>query len=242
MDPQRFDAITRALAAGVSRRWFTRAIAGLGTGALFRGLSARRSAKASEMTDQSTGPPPPPPPPPGRPCSRHEDCDPGPEFQCQEGRCLLDEGVCADFWVDVLCVPGTICCKSAGFVECHCGNDCGVHCTEHERCAKSLINRWFCRCEAGYVRCNGTCVEGTCCSDDQCSLPNTVCVGSTCICAEGFTHCNGACIDPLTNETHCGACGQACAPDRTCCGGACVDSAPLSPPSRATRPTTIPTS
>lgn len=236
MDPQRFDAIARALAAGVSRRWFARAMAGLGTGVLFRGLSGRRRAAASGMTDPSTGPrrpdddPPPDDPPPGRPCSRHEDCDPGPEFQCQEGVCLLDEGVCADFVHDFLCVNETICCKNAGRVECHCGDECGVHCTEHERCAKSLINdRWFCRCEAGYVRCGGTCVEGTCCTNDQCSLPNTACVDSNCICAEGFTDCGGACIDLQADENHCGACGRACAPDRTCCTGACVDSAPLVP-------------
>lgn len=238
MDPQRFDAIARALAAGVSRRWFARAIAGLGTGVLFRGVSARRSAEASGMTDPATGPripdddPPLDDPPPGRPCSRHEDCDPGPEFQCQEGVCLLDEGVCADFVHDFLCVNETICCKNAGRVECHCGNECGIHCTEHERCAKLPIHHfdgWFCRCEAGYVRCGGTCVEGTCCTNDQCSLPNTACVDSVCTCAEGFTDCGDACIDPQTDVNHCGACGRACAPDRTCCTGACVDSAPLVP-------------
>ena len=54
MDDRRFDAISRALAAGASRRWFARAIASLRAGALIRGLSGRRSAGASGTTDPST--------------------------------------------------------------------------------------------------------------------------------------------------------------------------------------------
>lgn len=41
-------------------------------------------------------------------------------------------------------------------------------------------------------------------------------------CAEDLLRCNGSCVDPLSDTSHCGACGAACAEGESCENGACV--------------------
>jgi len=40
-------------------------------------------------------------------------------------------------------------------------------------------------------------------------------------CPAGQTDCSGTCADTASDESHCGACGNACAGGETCCGGTC---------------------
>jgi hypothetical protein len=46
--------------------------------------------------------------------------------------------------------------------------------------------------------------------------------GGSSSCASGTLACNGACITPTTDNTNCGACGNACASDKTCQSGSCA--------------------
>ncbi len=63
----------------------------------------------------------------------------------------------------------------------------------------------------------------------RCCAAQPLCqVGS--VCNEGFcapcpsnaVACGGVCVDPLTSQSHCGACGNACAAGESCASGACT--------------------
>jgi len=42
------------------------------------------------------------------------------------------------------------------------------------------------------------------------------------LCAPGQAICDSTCIDPVSNDAHCGACGNACSGGSTCISGSCV--------------------
>jgi hypothetical protein len=84
-------------------------------------------------------------------------------------------------------------------------------CIDHGDCClgSRCGNSGSCVCRAGFTRCGGRCLCGSCTT------------GTTC--AAGESCCNGRCVNPKTNPNHCGRCGNRCAAGLTCCGGRCVN-------------------
>ncbi|MBX3273055.1 MAG: hypothetical protein KF729_22520 [Sandaracinaceae bacterium] len=112
--------------------------------------------------------------------------------------------------------------------EANCGS-CGHACGAEERCCggacvdprTSAAHCGACAleggvsCGAGDVCCNGTCAESASCGS---CMSDCAALGQDC--------CRGSCVDYQTDESHCGACGNACGAGQICCGGACVTSGP----------------
>lgn len=128
--------------------------------------------------------------------------------------------------------PGRVCI--AGYCQ-FCSED--AHCGLNAQCIDN-------RCEPVQVviECGGTvCAEGQTCCDEQCvdvnldprncgscgvaCEQNQICTDSQCGCVEGWGDCNeteGCETNLLSNEEHCGACGNTC-PEMNgqCIGGFC---------------------
>ncbi len=53
--------------------------------------------------------------------------------------------------------------------------------------------------------------------------PHLTCREGNCACpAAGTIECDDSCVDPMSDDGHCGACGNACAADERCAMGACT--------------------
>jgi hypothetical protein len=86
-------------------------------------------------------------------------------------------------------------------------------------------------CGADQRACATGCVaRGSCCPEDQCSIPNGqgACIDGTCrktSCNDGFDDCDPGqpgCETNLNDHDHCGSCLKACAKDQMCKQGACA--------------------
>ncbi|MCP3063284.1 EGF domain-containing protein [Myxococcus sp. K38C18041901] len=95
-----------------------------------------------------------------------------------------------------------------------------------------------CQVEPGYA-CEGS-APSVCEDIDECAngtdtcAPEEVCVntpgGFECeapACLPPRLVCDGVCVDPSSNDSHCGACGNACGPGRNCAVGTCVGTGTL---------------
>jgi hypothetical protein len=97
----------------------------------------------------------------------------------------------------------------------NCGG-CGMVCPTNARC-----NGGACYCKDGY--------EAS--ADGTCTHVNTPAVGTgntgqdpqfSCADYPGTTYCNDGYCWYLTEDNHCGACGNACSSDQSCVNGACT--------------------
>lgn len=208
MDPQRFEAFSRALATGPSRRGVLKGI----VGAILGGsLVGARSATAGQSCAG-----------PGESCSSGADCcsgecsdagvcyctDPSRPWvgcECQQGdasACNGDADLCCD---DGTCAsPMTGCkstCTEAGDT---CSSDadcCSGKCSDEGMCyCTDPARPWIgCDCSQGDDdACDGH--PELCCSDGTCASPSTGC-------------------DPT-----CAHAGDTCSSDDDCCEGSCSDS------------------
>lgn len=181
MDEQRFDSITKALAAGQSRRAILRRLGGGLAGAIAASLA--RSEVEADHKGKDHGKPDEAGKPQGR-------CPDG--FTNCRGKCVIldaDEnncGACA-----VVCPAGWDCCNGvctdpASFQDDPANCDaCGITCAEGQACCGGVCldtNADPINCGGCGVRCrvNETCNVGTC-----------VCGDEGLVCQGGFTCCPG---------------------------------------------------
>jgi Stigma-specific protein, Stig1 len=62
-----------------------------------------------------------------------------------------------------------------------------------------------------------------CCGAPPICQPGSVCNEGFCApCPSNAVACGGVCVNPLTSQSHCGACGRACASGESCASGSCV--------------------
>jgi hypothetical protein len=214
MDGSRFDALSRALVAGSSRRAATRLIGAIALGAplAFREPSETVAKHKKHKKKHKGASPTPPPCPEGTRrcgdqclsvliCCDETDCAGG--RTCQQGTCVCPanrpHGDC----------PGSGVCQ-----ECCDISDCRPPASDGQECQAGQCVCTF----AGTRRCpDGLC--GSCCDDSECrGGQQCLSFGSDrhCQCAPvGETLCHGLCI-----PTGCAAfCDAPCAADPTCCGG-----------------------
>src|SRR5580704_6686294 len=59
-----------------------------------------------------------------------------------------------------------------------------------------------------------------CCSDAECV--GGLCAVGKCVCQSGKTLCGKTCVDTNSDDSNCGACGNACPAGSQCCSGSCV--------------------
>ena len=217
MDGERFDAITRRLAAGASRRGALRLLAGGALGGLLARLGPQEAAAThagcrhngascaragqccSGRCDSGTC----------RPCTKAGQC-PQPANPCQRAVCT-GTGRCAlrDKPTGTACGEGQVCCGGVCTVlgtNANCGG-CGESC---ERTCQACTGAGTCAAANEGAPCSdGTkfCRSGTCIGDD------CVPVGGTC--SNGGECCGGGC---QTETWTCCATGNgACVEDADCC-------------------------
>ncbi|MEW5849732.1 MAG: hypothetical protein AB2A00_13020 [Myxococcota bacterium] len=186
-------------------------------------------------------------------CGAYGDCTGNADgTACPTGQVCNGGGQCAD-----ACLPGWVSCGGvcinpdsdarfcAAYGDCT-GNGAGEACPNGYLCDGT--GECAVECAAGYVNCNGICVDpnndplrcgayGACTGAGAGAVcPNGyVCDGTgTCAvsCANGYVNCNGSCIDPDVDNTYCGASGacdantngDTCATGQYCNGaGTCAD-------------------
>lgn len=244
MDPTRFDALSRRLAA---RRTLLAGLGGLlgqvaagGTGAADHRPSAAR---------------------PATPRKKKKKCKPHcPACQtCKKGACALtadgvackggtcQQGTCVAGDCTPACTGGRV-CQANGMCVCppdkpyaaphpFCDDTCRACCTSADCPDRNFMNcdhahGSVCVCPDNTTRqCTPTGPCLTCCQDDDCIFVHRdpgdgfICsVQNACICAEGLSECLKAdasgyyCADLLHDGANCGFCGRAC----TCSNGQCV--------------------
>lgn len=205
MDGQRFDEITKALAAGASRR---RIIQGIAAGALGAAFGLRRAAPGDAAG----------------PCRQlGEACKPGPTG-IELGSCCATNanGGASNLFCQKVAETGADRCEcTTGFVRCN-GACVSISCP-----GGASLNTTTCTCECpdSAPLCNGACVPNTCPAGSG-QVFNT----STCACECPSTApeaCGGVCLAPcpsgqVRNATTC-ACE--CGPNTVLCNGACVSDA-----------------
>lgn len=205
MDGQRFDAIARGLASGVSRRSLLSGVAA-GIGAAVTGWfgrdgveAARRCRKAGEICRK-----------PGDCCS--DFC--GPKDSTGRQRC----DVCSDgasTCGDVGCCPSGSTCVDGECCANACGDSCcgaGESCVDGGCCpTENVCNGQFCCAETSICT-----VDVCCASDDVCSAG-----GKTFCCGAGNACDANGCVA----QCELGSCASTgdCGPDQACCGGCCVE-------------------
>lgn len=149
---------------------------------------------------------------------------------CNAGACQL--GPCDAGFADCDGNPANGCETNLNSDASNCGA-CGNTCPPGYQC-----NNGSCTCPPGTVDCGGQCVDistdasncGAC--GNICSFPNAqgICNAGACQlgpCDAGFADCdgnsaNGCETNLITDNSNCGACGNACPPGFSCQGGACV--------------------
>lgn len=247
MDGQRFEALTRSLAGGMSRRGVVRGLAA-GIAAAAAGLSGLGGAEARQRCRLYN-----------EICRKHGDCcdfNCGPKDNtgrrrcgfcpnggevcgdecCGEGQACID-GACCDNpcggdGSDVICCGAGETCNFEFFDEgvvvscCPEGSSCPATescCAETETCTTTGCCESASACEspAGNVFC---CPAGLGCTDNGCvgACEHSSC-SDTVQCITGRTCCDGCCLDLEGDEENCGACGNICPQGTVCCSGSCVD-------------------
>ena len=196
MDGTRFDAWTRSLAGGRSRRGALRLLAGGGLGALLPRLApAGAAAQEAQAVCGLVG----------EPCAVNGECCHG--NRCNGRRCVCQRGK-------------TDCggrCRDLNTNENHCG-ECGNRCEAGQSCCGGRCRA----CPCGSVRINGRChavcqdgrnacrLGGGCNGNPACTCVKRV--GGGAVCVGGAGDCNGC-------ESDADCAGPGFAP-----GSVCVDS------------------
>ena len=251
MDDARFDALTRRLAGGVSRRDVLRGLASL-TGAGLLGRVGRGEAVAADCAST---------------CAR---LPAGPtRDQCQAACAAADEARARGEALRACGGDESRLCGGGSAITC-CGADetcqggacmaAPVTCTPiggicaagGECCAPNVCADGACvaECPPGYRLCDGVCYAGGCCADTDCGDGCLVC-GTDHVCHScedvGLVCQNGACVtEPAqcgsancdgccdangncrsgTSGAACGANGAACVDcpgQQSCCSGTCAN-------------------
>jgi hypothetical protein len=120
-------------------------------------------------------------------------------------------------------VPNQFPCKHPGQTS-ECGAD--------QICGNDFLCTGKVNCPAGFLRCNGNCVDittdpqncggcGTICNrtkGEACQPPGTPGGSAECraFCFSGQSNCSGTCRDTTTDTYNCGACGVPCPPGSAC--------------------------
>jgi hypothetical protein len=231
MDDRQFDALTRALARGSSRRTALKGLLGALVGGV--ALTTRLDKAGAQACD---------PPCPGICCNGEcapqccsaVDCDPFAENECRTTIC--DEtGHCASI---AECLEGQQCCN-LGTPEHYCAYCCSDEgCPGCQVCNAGVCEQPECCGDSDCVSVCGECVEGECitrcttgeyccafandcralgecCTDDECPCGGA-CIDGTCLpqppCLEGQECCGDECV-PL------GECAHLCIPEGDTCAG-----------------------
>ncbi len=192
MDGQRFDALARTLASGMTRRRGLKALVGAVTGAAVAavGLDDAEARQVCRVAGQVCRKP-------GDCCSKF--CGPANQFGRQYCDLCPDDGL--------PCGAGSCCDRGESCLngEC-CANSCGdgpgaVCCADGQTCIQEF---------------NGNGYDYSCCDSTLACNDNTVC------CSGGDTCVLGGCCTPqnVCNQQCCGA-GTSCTLDG-CCESPCV--------------------
>jgi len=232
MDDQRFDALTRALARGSSRRTALKGLFGglIGGAALVTRLD-NASAQACEIDSDC--------PSYANQCGTNH-CTDG--FCVPVSNCAQNEQCCGFDTAGAHCAT---CCSDDQCGGCHacidgtCQElDCCADSDCYGQCASCVRGTCVSHCELDEYCCaytNGCLAVGKCCTDDDCDCG--LCSQGTCYsqctdqqeCCEGTngrSYCTECCSDascPGACEVCVeGQCGSACTQDEECCQGECV--------------------
>jgi hypothetical protein len=219
MEGRRFDALTRALASGRSRRQLLKVALGMGGVSLGAAAVASTGDRETEAARRPT-PTPRPPVCPGRQvpingvCSCPlgntkcgAECCPDGKAECCDGACCY--GSC--YGEELCCPTGHVMCEGQCVAECCTSEDCP--------------ERSSCDSETHLCVCDPDCFGRTC-GDDGCG-------GSCGSCGqnEDCVECNCQCI-PQCEGRECGddSCGGSCGDCEqglVCSGGQCIDCVPV---------------
>jgi|SRR5579884_4238954 len=238
MNPVRFDALARGLAARPTRRQLLRGLAAGLSGARLGGAgAAAQDCKAD-----------------GQACKK--------DSQCCSGLCPGGPGTGGTAHSGaVCCTPeraATTCAGKCGPTPNNCGQgvDCTALCTGCCRGDACVAGTTTAACGGGGASCvacpagtvchpvsclDGQCAPGTilnCCTQDSdchsldpCQRPTCDTQTNTCgttpvangqpgACPTGEVCCGGSCTDTQTDAANCGGCGVACQANTPCSGGA----------------------
>jgi hypothetical protein len=216
MDGNRFDDLTKALAAGASRRGVLRGLAAAAAGAGLT-LLGRRGAEAACRNFS-------------RPCEEGDRCCRG--AVCRGGACTCppDKLTCQSMSSGTRCVDpcpigqvlGADCrCLCVTTLhrpvkgKCPCSED-DAECRRADECCSGFCNTDQGVCSGSCTLLGGECLEGAECCSRVCSEELGQCVrpcrrdGASC--TEGAECCSGFCDGKL------GECGPSCLPDGEPCG------------------------
>jgi hypothetical protein len=197
MDGSRFDALSRALATGHSRRALTRVLSALafsGTLARFGLTESAAKGKHHQRRGQAQGKRPCPP------CKKRK-----------KGKCkgLLPDGSA--------CAGGT--CQAGTCLSVTCGDGqraCqGVCIPSNQCCIDTDCADLAPRC------CRGTCIPSTqCCSETDCPAHSgRICPSGTCVCPPGQEDSGGTCgLRPTCRPSGSAPCDATCCSSTTCTG------------------------
>jgi hypothetical protein len=86
--------------------------------------------------------------------------------------------------------------------------------------AGAQVRRATCRSASTGCTRNAQCCSGLCATSR--SLPRNR--RNRCVCPSDLATCGGGCVDLATDESHCGACGEACDTGAMCISGVCDSS------------------
>lgn len=242
MDDRRFDAFTRSLATGLSRR---RVLKGLFGGAVLGGAAATRldqaAAQVCDLGQFVCD---------GECCPNANNCCGG-DTCCPPGQCNQTEGVCCESFefacgtddntccnsaeekcCDGICISRNLCCPSlpdCGPCEACVEGSCRTTCATNEECCTATVAAPFCAeccdvedCPICWVCDLGTCVQnGFECGTGCCQLDNNCCGDVCCPSSQCNEEADVCC---LPTEFACGAGDNACCDIQTekCCDGECI--------------------
>jgi hypothetical protein len=149
------------------------------------------------------------------------------ELTCCGGQCVdvtADEdhcGACGDpCGGGATCCDGT--CVDTDMHADHCGA-CGEGCgAGRDCCGGACVDTRVSTDHCG--ACHEGCDPGEACCTGECAAEDSpVCATCAEDCEDiGEQCCFGSCVDQESDESNCGACGNACDPGEICCGGDCV--------------------
>ncbi|MGI8476928.1 MAG: hypothetical protein ACR2OO_11220, partial [Thermomicrobiales bacterium] len=216
MDGQRFDALTRSLAFGASRRTLFKGAAAA-IGAILAPLGRERTARAEGaycgVTCADSG----------------QNCDGATDrcYTCCDPLCVdtsTDPNNCGDC--------GRV-CPGASYASCGDGV-CGLACPDgwspcgdgaSRYCADLGADVYNCQsCRTACTPPRDACCPGVGCvwlaeDDGNCGACGNAC-------GQDMRCCNGQCVDPSTDGQFCGSCEITCAADQICRRGICAARCP----------------